>query len=161
MASRLKTSLRLLAGRRRPRERTAPPGRHVVLYDGDCPFCSSQIRRLLALAKRGALEALSIRDPSIPERFPGLSAEALAREMHLVLPDGRVVAGFEAAVRAVATRPFPGALAYLYYVPGLRQLFDFAYAAIARNRYRIFGRKPCPDAWCSRHGGTSPPAHGP
>lgn len=158
MASRWKTALRALLGRRRPRERTAPPGRHVILYDGDCPFCSSQIRRLLALAKPGAVEALSIRDPSVPRRFPGLSADALARAMHLILPDGRVVAGFEAAVRAVATRPFPWALAYLYYIPGLRLLFDLAYAAIARNRYRLFGKRRCPDAACSRHRGASPPA---
>jgi predicted DCC family thiol-disulfide oxidoreductase YuxK len=77
--------------------------------------------------------------------------------MHVVLPDGRVFAGAEAAARiAFRLRPL-GWLAWIYYVPGVRQLANMAYALIARHRYRLFGRRApaaaCQGDACRVHGG--------
>jgi predicted DCC family thiol-disulfide oxidoreductase YuxK len=75
--------------------------------------------------------------------------------MHLVMPDGRVYRGFEAAVRAVATRPVIGRIAYLYYLPGLRQLCDLIYSFIAKYRYRLLGKAvakgECASGTCALH----------
>jgi predicted DCC family thiol-disulfide oxidoreductase YuxK len=126
-----------------------------VLYDGHCKFCTAQSRNLVALAKRGAVEAVNFQAPGALEHFPGLTHDACMTAMHLIAPDGRVYRGFEAAVQAVATRPIFGRLAYLYYLPGLRQLLDRLYAYIAANRYRFWGKPPsaddCPDGTCSLH----------
>jgi predicted DCC family thiol-disulfide oxidoreductase YuxK len=136
------------------REKTTAPGKYVVLYDGHCRFCSSQVQNLVALARSGVLEAVSFQDPGVLDRFPGLTHEACMQAMHLVEPDGRVYRGFEAAVRAVLTRPILGLFAYLYYVPGLRQILDGLYRFIAARRYRIMGTtKECTDGTCSLHAG--------
>jgi protein-S-isoprenylcysteine O-methyltransferase Ste14/predicted DCC family thiol-disulfide oxidoreductase YuxK len=136
-------------------ERTAPPGRYVVLYDGLCKFCTAGARRLIALARPGAIELVNFQEPGVLERFPGVSLEACMRQMYLVCPDGRVFGGFEAAVQAVATRPVLGLLAYAYYLPGLRLAFDLAYAQVAANRYRILGKAvaagECEGGTCALH----------
>src|SRR5438552_7170727 len=36
--------------------RTTPPGKHVVLYDGHCKFCTAGAQKLRALARPGAIE---------------------------------------------------------------------------------------------------------
>jgi protein-S-isoprenylcysteine O-methyltransferase Ste14/predicted DCC family thiol-disulfide oxidoreductase YuxK len=138
-------------------EHTTPPGVHVVLYDGRCRFCTKQSRNLVRLARPGALEARDFQAPGVLDRFPGLSHEACMRAMHLVCPDGRVFAGFEAAVRAVATRPVVGRVAYLYYVPGLRLALDVLYGLVARYRYLLLGKAvaagACEGGTCSLHFG--------
>ncbi len=133
---------------------TAPPDRYVVLYDGLCRFCSVQVKNLLALARPGTLEAVSFQDAEQLRRFPGLTHEVCMQAMHLVTPDGRVYRGCEAAVQALATRPWLGRLARVYYVPGIRQLCDRVYAFIAANRYRIAGT--CEEGTCALHAGAGP-----
>ncbi len=134
---------------------TTPPGRDVVLYDGLCKFCLAGMRRLLALARPGAVEPVNFQEPGALDRFPGITHDACMRQMYLVTPQGRVYGGFEAAVRAMATRPLLGKLAFLYYVPGIRHLFDSLYALIARHRYKIMGKLvtagECTEGTCVLH----------
>ena len=77
------------------------------------------------------------------------------KQMYLVAPDGRLYAGFEAAVQAVATRRILGWIAYLYYVPGIRQLCDLVYRFLASHRYRLFGKiiavGECESGMCAVH----------
>lgn len=135
----------------------AAPSRAVVLYDGHCRFCKAQMKNLLVLARRGAIEPLSFQDEGVLDRFAGLTHEACMEAMHLVTPEGRVFRGMEAAARAVATRPVLGLVAWLYYLPGLRQLLDAAYRWIARRRYAIAGRElasgGCDSDACAVHFG--------
>jgi predicted DCC family thiol-disulfide oxidoreductase YuxK len=137
-------------------ERTTPPGRYVVLYDGYCPFCRKQSQNLLRLARPGAVELLNFQDPGVLDRFPGVTHAACMRAMHLVDPRGRVFAGFEGAVRALATRPVLAAVAFLYYIPGIREACDALYAFVAAHRYRLFGKaaaSECHDGTCALHFG--------
>jgi predicted DCC family thiol-disulfide oxidoreductase YuxK len=136
-------------------ERTTPPGGTVVLYDGLCKFCQAGMKRLLALAKPGVIEPVNFQETGALDRFPGISHEACMKQMYLVTPDGKVYGGFEAAVRALATRPILGRLAYAYYLPGVRFLCDCLYAAIAKHRYRIMGKvvesEECAEGTCAMH----------
>jgi protein-S-isoprenylcysteine O-methyltransferase Ste14/predicted DCC family thiol-disulfide oxidoreductase YuxK len=136
-------------------ERTRPPGRNVVLYDGFCKFCTAGAKQLAALARPGAVELVSFQDPGVLDRFPGISHDACMQQMYLVTADGRTFGGFEAAVRAVATRPVIGWIAYGYYLPGVRLLFDLIYALIAANRYRLMGKAvaagDCDGGTCAVH----------
>jgi predicted DCC family thiol-disulfide oxidoreductase YuxK len=129
-----------------------PIDRPVVLYDGHCRFCKAQMKTLLRLARRGAIDTLSFQDAGVLERFPGLTHEECMEAMQLVVPDGRVYRGMEAAVRAVATRRWMWIFAWGYYVPGIRHLLEALYRWIANNRYRLMGREaPCEDDACSVH----------
>jgi predicted DCC family thiol-disulfide oxidoreductase YuxK len=136
-------------------ERTAPPGRYLVFYDGHCKFCQAGSERLIRLAQTGTVERLDFQAPAALDPFPGLTHAACMRQMFLVTPDGRVYGGFEAAVRALATRPVVGWLAFFYYVPGIRLVCDLLYALVAAHRYRILGRAvaagECAGGTCSVH----------
>lgn len=136
-------------------EGAAPP-RPVVLYDGHCRFCSAQMRNLLRLARPGAIEGVDFQAEGVLERFEGLSFEECMEAMHLVQPNGRVFRGMEAAVRAVLTRPILGAVAWLYYLPGIRQALDALYRWIAKRRYAIAGRQACDDDACAVHFSSEP-----
>jgi predicted DCC family thiol-disulfide oxidoreductase YuxK len=127
-----------------------------LLFDGHCRFCTQGSRRLLRLARPGAIQLLDFQEPGVLQRFPGLSLDDCMREIKLVGGEGRVFGGAEAVARAIATRGVPGAWAYLYYVPGLRQLLDFLYAWVARNRYRFMGRTECASDACAVHLGRRP-----
>ncbi len=134
-------------------ERTLPPGRYVVLYDGLCKFCTAGVKRLVSLARRGALEPINFQEAGALDRFPGFSHEACLRQMYLVTPAGTVYGGFEAAVQALATRRPVGWLAYAYYLPGLRLLLDLLYIAVAAHRYRFWGNSvaDCDTGTCALH----------
>lgn len=135
--------------------RTAPPadGVAVLLYDGRCSLCRAQAKNLERLGGgRARAEPLQ----RAAARFGLSEAEAL-REVKLVTADGRVRGGAEAVVRLVALgRPRLGKLLSPYYLPGVRPLADALYAWVARNRYRLFGRRgedACEDGSCALHTG--------
>jgi predicted DCC family thiol-disulfide oxidoreductase YuxK len=134
---------------------TKPPEKHVLLYDGHCPFCRKQSKNLQALARPGILVTSDFQAPEVLAQFPGLSHDACMKAMHLVMPDGRVFRGVEAAVRAIATRQVIGRFAYLYYLPVFRQLCDALYAFLAAHRYQFWGRssvqEQCEHGACSLH----------
>lgn len=134
--------------------RTTPPGRYLLFYDGLCRFCEAGSRRLLRLARPDAIDRINFQAPGALEPYPGLTHDYCMKEMKLVTPDGRVYGGFEAAVRALATRPLVGWLAYLYYVPGLHGLLDWAYRMVAARRYRLMGKvgvEECAGGTCALH----------
>jgi predicted DCC family thiol-disulfide oxidoreductase YuxK len=128
---------------------TTPPGKYVLIYDGLCRFCTAGARRFVRWMGRVDVELLDLQRPGALERFPGLTHDDCMRAMQLVTPDGRVFRGAEAVARALATRRFLGAAAYLYYVPGLRRLLDWLYARVAANRYRLMGT--CEGGTCALH----------
>jgi predicted DCC family thiol-disulfide oxidoreductase YuxK len=107
------------------------------------------------MARPGVVERLDFQQPGALDPFPGLTYDACMKQMYLVSPTGRLYAGFEAAVQAVATRRVLGCFAYLYYIPGIRKLFDLSYRWIAARRYRLSGRKTsageCRDGTCAVH----------
>lgn len=116
----------------------ARSGRPAVIFDGDCAFCIAQATRLQRwLGGRVRLE--SFRDPGVIERYPGLTAAACEQALQLVETDGRISSGAEAVARSLRLRPGLAPLARLYYLPGIRQLANWGYAVVARNRFRLRG----------------------
>ena len=132
-----------------------PIANPVVLYDGHCNFCVAQTENLRRIARPQGLTFQDFQDPSVLANFDGLDHQTCMAAMQLIMPDGRLFSGFEAAVHAVATRRGVGWIAYGYYIPGVRQLCDFAYARVAARRYEIAGRKlaeeGCEGGTCSLH----------
>ncbi len=131
---------------------TTPPGgsRILVLYDGQCRFCTRSANELASLRGHDKLELLSFQDEGVLDRFPGVTYDACMKRLHVVFPDGRVYAGAEAVTRVVAGIPVVGLPAYVYYVPGIRQLSEAVYDLVAKNRYKIAGRD-CDGGTCKLH----------
>ena len=126
----------------------------IVLFDGSCRFCTRSAHSL----KRtfGARVALkNFQEPGALDPYPTVTHEAAMKRMHVVLPDGRIFAGAEAFARiAAASTPVVGWLAYGYYIPGVRQIADWTYDFVARNRYRLMGKQEaCDGGTCHLHVG--------
>jgi predicted DCC family thiol-disulfide oxidoreductase YuxK len=125
----------------------------TVLYDGDCRFCIRSARQIEQRLGSANVTLRNFQEPGALDPYPGVTHDACMDKMHIVTAAGRVFAGAEAFARIVATVPVVGLLAWLYYLPGLRQLADLAYSVIARHRYRLFGRsEACDTGTCHLHG---------
>jgi predicted DCC family thiol-disulfide oxidoreductase YuxK len=115
-------------------------GKPIVLFDGVCNLCSFWVRFAIA------------RDPAARLRFASVQSELgqgfLRRcglptdtfESFYLIEDGRVYGKSTAFLRMVRhlRRPWP-LLCAARVLP--RPLRDWLYDRIARNRYRLFGRR--------------------
>jgi len=121
-----------------------------VLYDGECPLCSREIRSLERRDRgRGRIQFEDIADPNFdPQRY-GVQADDLMARIHGVLPSGDLIEGVEVFRRAYSAVGL-GWLVAPTRLPGLRELADLAYRVFARNRLRWTGRASdaCADGSC-------------
>ncbi|TFG95331.1 MAG: DUF393 domain-containing protein [Myxococcales bacterium] len=116
------------------------PWRIRVLYDGDCPLCSREIRFLERRDRgRGSLLFENIADPSFDPGAYRVEARDLMARIHGVLPDGTLVEGVEVFRQAYAAVGLGWLVAPTRW-PGIRRLADLAYRIFARNRLRWTGR---------------------
>jgi predicted DCC family thiol-disulfide oxidoreductase YuxK len=120
----------------RPLTVPAPPPRPLVVFDGDCGFC----RYWLARWRRVVGDRFDAEPyQRAAARFPSLPRERFRRAVQLILPDGTVYQGAEAAYRLRALAPGRGGwLAAYRHLPGFRLLVDLAYRMIADHRNAAF-----------------------
>ena len=112
----------------------------IWLFDGLCNFCTGSVRTALKWDRKGVLRFVPLQSPfgrAIAQRY-GLDVEN--PESFLFFDHGRPL-GASDAVLALARRlgPPASAAAVLGHLPkGLR---DAAYGLLARNRYRLKGKR--------------------
>ncbi|MBI3467995.1 MAG: DUF393 domain-containing protein, partial [Planctomycetes bacterium] len=128
------------------------PDGEVLIYDGHCRICTSQIRRLARWDTRGRLAFLSLHDPLAAERYPELSHEALMQDMYLIDRAGRAHRG-AAAIRYLSRKlPWLWPLAPVLHIPGTLWLWQWLYRQVANRRYRFGKVAECDDGACRLHG---------
>lgn len=112
----------------------SPPARPLLLYDGDCDFCSLWIHRWRQTAG-DRLDYLPFQHPSVAARFPEVPRARCAAAVQLVETDGRVYGGAEAVFRAFAHKPRRGRLLHWYQrSPAFARASEWAYRLVARHR---------------------------
>jgi predicted DCC family thiol-disulfide oxidoreductase YuxK len=141
--------LRLIT--RTPNENMKTAGKPVVLFDGQCNFCRSQIDILRRLDGKHRLDFVSLHDPTVTERFPDLSFEQLMDQMWIVSPEGDRFGGAYAVRYLTRKLPILWPIAPLMFIPGSMKLWQFLYKQIAKHRYRIAGRNCGNTGTCSLH----------
>ncbi|HEX2312229.1 MAG TPA: DUF393 domain-containing protein [Thermomonospora sp.] len=112
----------------------------VLLFDGDCGFCSATVRLIerripttarLTPFQHADLDAL------------GVTADRASREVVWVGPDGRQYGGAQAAAQLLMDAGGPWLpLGALLRVPPFRWAAHGVYRLIANNRYRLPGGTP-------------------
>lgn len=124
-----------------PREETAlmndRTGPAVLIYDGECSVCRKTVEWIRARAPEGAFEFLSLHSEELERRFPFLDRAACKRAAHLVLPDGKVFVGEQAAPEVLDRIPGCRWAARFLHLPGARGLSRIAYRFFARHRHAI------------------------
>ena len=112
----------------------APPGRPLMVFDGDCQFCRFWIRRWQRLTG-DHIEYLPFQDPRIAAQFPELPRSRFEQSVQFIEPDGTVYSGAEAVFRSLAVNPRWRFWLRLYEkVPGFRPLTESFYRFIANHR---------------------------
>lgn len=128
---------------------------HVVLYDGECPFC---IRSVRWLERLDWLHRLDCRPIPPPEEFsttyPALDYSACQGELHLLLPDGRVLRGFYAFRHLARLLPLLWPLLPLLHFPGVDRVGSMVYRRVAAKRYWLLAT--CPGGTCDHRVGGRP-----
>jgi predicted DCC family thiol-disulfide oxidoreductase YuxK len=114
--------------------------RPILIYDGDCAFCSSSVRAMQKLLKK--------RPPMEPYQFLDLTKYSLTpeqcrEEAKFIKADGTIKGGHLAFVE---TFKLGGGLwkviGSIVGLPVLRSIAGFVYRWVAKNRYRLPGGTP-------------------
>lgn len=105
-----------------------------MIYDGRCGFCKRSMAGFLAFDGLGQIQIRDFRaNPS-----PVVSDERMEKALHLVLPDGRALPGFEAYRYVVLRVPGLWWQIPFFYVPVFSRLLGHPiYNWVAANRSRL------------------------
>lgn len=110
-----------------------PPDRPTLVYDGECGLCRQCVELVRRWDREHRLAALPFQDQARVVEF-GVPLPALAGAMHLLLPDGAVFVGADAAPQLLRLLPGKRWLASLFAIPGARPAARRVYAWIAVRR---------------------------
>lgn len=122
------------------------PAKAVIIYDGDCPFCISQIKRIQNLDPNNLFEYMARQQAEAEERFPILKSVDFNQGMRLITSDGHTFSGADAVYQIARRLPLTRFIAWVYCIPGIKQIAQLIYAWIAFNRQRL--GKTCQDSLC-------------
>lgn len=126
----------------------------IVLYDGQCNFCVSQIAHLRRFDTPGRLRFVSLHEPNVAVDYPDLSREQLMEQMWVIDPQGGRHGGAYALRYLSRILPLLWPIAPLLHVPGMMPVWSWLYRQVANRRYAIAG-KNCEGGTCSLHGAKS------
>ncbi|MFI6453301.1 thiol-disulfide oxidoreductase DCC family protein [Streptosporangium amethystogenes] len=114
-------------------------GRPVLIFDGDCGFCTTSVR----FAER----RIGVRALVVPWQFTDLPALGVTRERAerevLWVQDREVYGGAQAVARLLSAAGLPWSpLGFALRVPPVRWAAQGLYRLIAGNRHRLPGGTP-------------------
>jgi predicted DCC family thiol-disulfide oxidoreductase YuxK len=112
----------------------SPPQKPLLVYDGDCGFCTLWIHRWQCVTGE-LVDYLPSQDPQIAERFPEIPRADFDSSVQLIEPDGSIYNGAEAVFQSLAHNPNYRWVHDFYEVfPPFAQLTEWSYRLVARHR---------------------------
>ncbi|HEX5377489.1 MAG TPA: thiol-disulfide oxidoreductase DCC family protein [Phenylobacterium sp.] len=112
----------------------------VWVFDGVCNFCSGSVRLVLALDRAGRLRFTPIQSAYGRELACGAGIDPDLPNSFIFMDRGRALEGSDAVIALARRLPAPWRwLAAARVVP--KPWRDAAYGWIARNRYRLMGKR--------------------
>jgi predicted DCC family thiol-disulfide oxidoreductase YuxK len=107
-----------------------------VFFDGACPICSREMAMVRKLDRNNEIACMDIAARDFDASDFGLDADALNRQIHGRLGDGRIVTGVEVFRQLYGILGFRRLVA-LSRRPWIAGLLDRCYATFAKYRRRI------------------------
>jgi predicted DCC family thiol-disulfide oxidoreductase YuxK len=113
--------------------------RPVLVYDGDCGFCTTCVRLLERIGPDAEIVAWQLTDLAAL----GMTEEQAADAVQWVRIDGTVRSGHEAIAAVLSTAGrFWRIVGRALLLPGISWIAARAYRLVADNRYRLPGGTP-------------------
>jgi len=115
-----------------------PPALPLLIFDGDCRFC----RLWIGYWKQLTGDRLAYAPyQEVAAQFPQIPIENFKRAVHLVLPDGEILAAAHAVFRSLACLPKYAWMLWAYHhVPAFAAVSEWIYRLVAAHRsffYRV------------------------
>jgi predicted DCC family thiol-disulfide oxidoreductase YuxK len=127
------------APRREPQARRSTPARAVLLYDGDCAFCTSCARALQRIGPAAEVVAWQSADLAVL----GVSEEQATAAVQWVQANGTIRSGHEAIAATLNTAgPIWARVGRIVLLPGISWMAAKVYRLVAENRHRLPGGTP-------------------
>jgi predicted DCC family thiol-disulfide oxidoreductase YuxK len=108
----------------------------TLYFDGQCPFCVAEMRRLRSWDHLGRLGFVDIAEPGFDAAPLGVSLAALNRELHSWTATGQCLVGIDSMIAAY-TLVGRGWYVIPLRVHGTREICQVLYRVFAQNRQRI------------------------
>jgi len=108
--------------------------RATLIYDGECGFCRQAVALVSQWDRERRVTLIPFQEQGRVAAFR-IPLPALAAAMHLVLADGRVLAGADAAPDLLRLLPGKRWLASVFALPGVLPAARRIYAWVARRRH--------------------------
>ncbi len=125
--------------------------RSQIIYDGNCGFCRHSLNQLKIMDIFDVFNPVDFHDLGDPARIhPQLSKKAVASQLYLIGPGGKLYGGFEAFRRMCFSLPMCYPLIPVLYFPGMGVIGPWAYRWVAQNRYLFHSSATCQNNACFR-----------
>ncbi|WP_421871787.1 thiol-disulfide oxidoreductase DCC family protein [Pararhizobium sp.] len=112
----------------------------ILVFDGECIFCSGWVNFVLRYDRLGRYRFITAQSPLGQALYRHYGLDSRDYETNMLIADGIVHLKSEGSLRLAAGLAFPWKLAgILRLIP--KSIRDPLYEWIARNRYRIAGRR--------------------
>lgn len=109
----------------------------TVIFDGDCPFCIANIKKIRGFDREHNLDYLPRQAAEAEQRFPQIEGIDLEQGILVVDPAGAVWVAADGMYEIWRRLPIFRRFAPLYQLPGIKQAARGAYRLIAANRKRL------------------------
>lgn len=112
----------------------------IIVFDGECIFCSGWVNFVLRHDRQGRYRFITAQSPLGEALYRHYGLDSRNYETNILLEDGIAYLKSEGSLRMAAGLGFPWKLAGVFRVLP-RSIRDPLYELVARNRYRIAGRR--------------------
>ena len=124
------------------------PTRPVIIYDGECNFCLSGIRRIRDKDQADQFLYTPRQTQDLLGLYPQLAEIESKAGMRLIDRSGKVHCGADAVYQIYRRIGRYRYITWIYLVPVVRTLLKGMYLIISKNRSRL-GRTDCESGTCS------------
>ena len=110
----------------------------ILIYDAECSLCCGYMNWIKSHAMdMNTFEFIACQSEERKSRFPNIREEACTEALHLVTPDGRILAGDKPLPEILCNLRHFRWLAIFFRIPVFSLLSYFVHRRIANNRYII------------------------
>ena len=108
----------------------------VVLYDGQCGFCSRWVKRWSRALERRGFEIASLDEPWVARKL-AMPREELLTDIRLLTSGGELISGADVYLYVMRRVWWAWPFSAILSLAGVRRLVHIGYRWFARNRYFI------------------------